>query len=106
MFEMLLSVSATAVQAKAEATRAPWPTNPFPTGMQSGRTTERVLALLRREAPRSFEHGQIRTSLSASRGMVTWSLKDLEAKGLVERLSDPRSPQFYRWRATADPLTE
>jgi hypothetical protein len=100
MFAQLLSASASAAQAKAEAERPPWPPNPFPSGIRSGSATEAVLNLLRSEAPRHLEHGQIRMRLDISRGMATWALKYLEGNGMVERVHDPRHPHYRRWRVT------
>lgn len=105
MFEMLLSASASAAQAKAEAEKPPWPHNPFPRGMRDGKCTDRVLAELRRVHPQHLEHGQLRFNLNASRGMVTWALRYLEAHGLVARLPDPRNSGFRRWRAVMPPPT-
>lgn len=99
MFAQLLSASASAAVAKAEAERPPWPMNPFPSGIRAGSATGRVLAELRRVHPQQLEHGQLRFNLGASRGMVTWALKYLERQGLVERVSDPRNPSYRRWRA-------
>ncbi len=99
LFAQLLSASASAAQAKAEAARPPWPLNPFPRGIRPGSATDRVLAELRRVHPQHLEHGQLRFNLNASRGMVTWALRYLEAHGLVKRLPDPRNPSFRRWRA-------
>lgn len=99
MFEMLLSASASAVQTKADAEKPAWPPNPFPRGMRDGKCTDRVLAELRRAYPQHLEHGQLRMNLGLSRGMVTWGLRYLEARGLVERLHDPRNPSYRRWRA-------
>ncbi len=100
MFEMLLSASASAAQAKAEAVKPPWPMNPFPSGIRAGSATERVMAELRRVHPQHLEHGQLRFNLGASRGMVTWALKYLESQDLVCRVHDPRHPHYCRWRAT------
>lgn len=99
MFELAMSAAASAVRAKAEAQRPPWPPNPFARGIREGSGTDRVLALLLAVAPEHLEHGQIRMRLGASRGMVTWALKYLEAQDLVERVHDPRNPQYRRWRA-------
>ncbi len=99
MFEMLLSAGASAAQAKAEATKPPWPVNPFPTGIRSGSATEAVLAELQRVAPKPLENGQLRFNLSITRGMATWALHYLESQGLVARVSDPRHPAYCRWRA-------
>jgi len=99
MFAQLLSASASAAAVKAEAERPPWPMNPFPSGMRSGSATERVLAELRCVHPQALEHGQLRCNLNASRGMVTWALRYLEAHGLVTRAADPRNPSYSRWRA-------
>lgn len=99
-FEQLMAASASAAQAKADATKPPWPMNPFPSGIQSGSATDKVLTALKRAHPTHLEHGQLRFNLNASRGMVTWALKYLEARGLIERLHDPRSPQYRRWRVT------
>lgn len=99
LFAQLLSASASAAQAKAEAERPPWPVNPFPKGIRPGSATDRVLAELRRAHPQHLEHGQLRFNLNTTRGMVTWALRFLEARGLVERLHDPRNPSYRRWRA-------
>ena len=100
LFEMFASASRSVAAVKAEAERPPWPVNPFPTGPKSGCTTERVLALLQAEYPKHLEHGLLRMLLGATRGMITWSLRYLEAKGQVERIHDPRYLHFKRWRAT------
>lgn len=100
LFAQLISASASAARAKAEAVKPPWPANPFPTGMRQGSATERVLAELRRVHPQPIEHGQLRFNLNASRGMVTWALKYLEHHGLVSRVHDPRHPHYRRWRVT------
>lgn len=99
MFEMLLSASASAAQAKADAEKPAWPPNPFPRGMRDGKCTDRVLAELKRVAPQHLEHGQLRMNLGLSRGAVCWALRYLEARGMVERLHDPRNPSYRRWRA-------
>lgn len=99
LFAQLLSASASAAQAKAEAERPPWPVNPFPKGIRPGSATDRVLAELKRAYPQHLEHGQLRMNLGLSRGAVCWALRYLEARGLVERLHDPRNPSYRRWRA-------
>jgi hypothetical protein len=99
LFQQLLSASASAAQARAEAEKPAWPLNPFPRGMREGCCTQRVLEELKKSYPRHMEHGQLRMNLKASRGMVTWALRYLEAHGLVQRLHDPRNPSFRRWRA-------
>lgn len=86
-------------RARAEAEKPAWPLNPFPKGMRDGCCTQRVLAELRRVHPLHLEHGQLRFNLSLSRGAVSWSLRYLEAHGLVARMCDPRNPQYRRWRA-------
>ncbi len=86
MFAQLLSASASAAQAKAAPRQ--WLDNPFPPGMHEGSATSKVLAELRRVAPQSVEHGQLRFNLNASRGMVTRALKYLEAQFLVSRVHD------------------
>ena len=85
--------------AAAKGQKSPWPPNPFPTGPKAGCTTERVLALLQAEHPKHLEHGQLRMMLGATRGMITWSLRYLESMNLVARVSDPRNPQYRRYRA-------
>ena len=100
MFAQLLSASASAARVKADGESRTWPVNPFPTGPKAGCTTERVLALLQAEYPKHLEHGELRMLLGATRGMITWSLRYLEAKGQVERVHDPRNSSYKRWRAT------
>lgn len=99
MFEMLLSASASAARAKADAEKPAWPPNPFPRGIRPGSATDRVKQELKREYPRFLEHGQLRMRLGISRGMCTWALRYLERCGEVERLHDPRNPSYRRWRA-------
>jgi hypothetical protein len=103
MCAQLLSASASAAQAKAEAMKPPWPMNPFPTGIRPGSATDRVLTELRRIHPQQLERGQLRMRLSLTRGMTTWALRYLEAHGLVQRLPDPRNSSFKRWRAVVPP---
>lgn len=99
LFAQLLSASASTAQAKADAEKPAWPPNPFPRGMRDGKCTDRVLAELKRVAPQHLEHGQLRMNLGLSRGAVCWALRYLEARGMVERLHDPRNPSYRRWRA-------
>lgn len=94
-----MSASASVAKAKAEAQRPPWPINPFPRGIRAGSATDCVKQELEREYPRFLEHGQLRMRLGLSRGAVTWALNYLESLGLVERVHDPRNPQYRRWRA-------
>lgn len=98
--EMFSSAAASAAHAKAEAEKPAWPANPFPKGIRDGSVTDKVLAELRRVRPAHLEHGQLRFNLGASRGAVSWALRYLEAHGLVARVSDPRHPQYRRWKAT------
>lgn len=99
MLSLFASAAASAAQAKAEAEPRTWPVNPFPRGIRPGSATDRVLAELKRAYPQHLEHGQLRMNLGLRRGAVTWALRYLEAHGLVARVSDPRNPQYRRWRA-------
>lgn len=99
LLQLALGASASARQAKEDARKPVWPVNPFPRGMRDGKCTDRVLAELKRAYPQHLEHGQLRMNLGLSRGAVCWSLRYLEAHGLVARVSDPRNPQYRRYRA-------
>jgi hypothetical protein len=98
LFEMLMSASASAAKAKEEAERPPWPSNPFPAGIRAGSTTDRVLAELRLAFPQSLEHGQLRHRCQAARGAVNWATSFLLHLGKITALTDPRSPQYKRYR--------
>ena len=102
LLELAMGCAASHAQAKAEAEKPAWPLNPFPRGMREGCCTQRVLDELKRAYPRHLEHGQLRFNLSLSRGAVSWSLRYLEANGLVARVRDPRNPLYRRWRAVID----
>jgi hypothetical protein len=105
MFEMLMSASASAARAKAEAARPAWPLNPFPPGIREGSATSRVLAELRRVAPQSLESGQLRFRCNANRGGIAWAVRYLAHQGLIEQIPDPRSPCFRRYRVTEKGLS-
>lgn len=100
LFQQLLSASASAARAKAEAAKPPWPMNPFPQGIRSGSVTDRVLAALRQESPKALEAGQLRFRCNANRGGISWAVRYLQHQGLIEQISDPRSPCFRRYRVT------
>lgn len=99
IFEQAIKAAASAAMARAEQEKPAWPLNPFQPGVRSGSTSDRVLAELRRVSPVPLEHGQLRVRCAASHGAVSWALRYLESVGLVARVSDPRHPQYRRWRA-------
>lgn len=98
MFEMLMS--ATASSANQEPPRS-WPMNPFPNGVLAGSTTDRVLAELRRAAPMALEAGQLRARCNAGRGAVSWAVAYLIETGEISAVTDPRNPQYRRYRLAA-----
>jgi len=98
LFEQFMSAAASAAAAKADTERPPWPTNPFPRGIRDGSATDRVLAELRRVAPQALEAGQLRHRCQAKRGAVAWAVRYLEEKDLIEKLQDPRSTMYLRYR--------
>lgn len=79
--------------------RPSWPANPFPPGIRPGSTTDKVLAELRRAAPLALDHSQLRQRCMAGRGAVSWAVLFLAHLGKIERLPDPRSPLYLRYRA-------
>ena len=99
LFEQAMWCASSHAKAQAEAEKPAWPLNPFPKGMREGCCTQRVLAELTQAYPRHLEHGQLRFNLNLSRGAVSWSLRYLEAAGMVARVSDPRNPNYRRWKA-------
>jgi DNA-binding transcriptional ArsR family regulator len=99
LLDLAMGCASSHAQALAEAQKPAWPINPFPKGMRNGCCTQRVLAELTQAYPRHLEHGQLRFNLNLSRGAVSWSLRYLEANGLVARVHDPRNPNYRRWRA-------
>jgi hypothetical protein len=98
LFEQFMSAAASAAAAKSEARRPPWPTNPFPTGIRAGSTTDRVLSELRRAFPQSLEHGQLRHRCQAARGAICWATSFLIHLGKIHAITDPRSPKYQRYR--------
>jgi len=98
----LLALAMACAPAPRQIHSPAWPTNPFPKGMRDGCCTQRVLGELRRVYPQHLEHGQLRFNLNLSRGAVSWSLRYLEVNGFVTRVSDPRNPQYRRYRAISE----
>ncbi|MBV2185669.1 MAG: hypothetical protein KUL88_14135 [Rhizobium sp.] len=105
LFVQLLSASAAATQARAEAEKPAWPLNPFPRGVRAGSMTDRVLQELKRVAPQSLEAGQLRMRLGLTRGGLSWAVRYLQATGEIEQLRSPRSPAYRRYRAVACPAS-
>jgi hypothetical protein len=99
LLELAMGCAASHAQAMADAEKPAWPANPFPRGMRDGCCTQQVMEELKRAYPKHLEHGQLRFNLNLSRGAVSWSLRYLEAHGLVARVSDPRNPNYRRYRA-------
>lgn len=97
MFEMLMAQAASAANLEP---RRQWPMNPFLSGVREGSATDRVRAELRRAFPQPLDHGQLRFRLGASRGAINWATAYLIHQGEIVAVSDPRSPQYKRYRAT------
>lgn len=99
LFAQLMKAAAAAADAQEAAKRPAWPANPFERGLRAGSTTDAVLRELRRVAPATLNHGQLRIRCNAGRGAINWATAYLEASSLIEALSDPRSPLYRRYRA-------
>lgn len=91
--------------AAAESARAaekkPWPVNPFPPGIRTGSTTDRVLCALRARHPQFAEHYELMEETGASRGAIAWAIRYLLARGMVRAVPSARHPGYKRYQYQA-----
>jgi hypothetical protein len=88
LFEQLMAAS-----TQSEKPRS-LPTNPFPSGVRVGSITDKVLAALRAEPSKWFEHSDLMRMTGGSRGAVAWAVRYLGAHGQLRAIpSAGRRPQ-------------
>ena len=98
MFEQFMSAAASTTAAKMEAERPPWPTNPFPKGIQPGSATEKILAALNAAHPRWLEHWELMQITGRSRGAIAWAMKYLGERDMVRSIKSAKHPNWLRYQ--------